>query len=313
MLGKTAAGLYWMCRYLERIEFTTRLLDAAFRIALTNSNDAKSEWGSIILTTGNKASYLYLYDEYESTRVINFLLREKSNPSSVLSVIETARNNARIVRTALTRESWEAINECWLELNSSLRRPITENALPQVLSGIRKQNSLVRAALDGTMLRNDIYNFLRLGTFIERADSTARILDVKYYVLLPSLSQVGSSIDFVQWESILRSVSALRAYRWLHGNQISSKQIANFLILDERMSRSLTFCLQKINNNLFYLSQTYQREFSCRTLADNMFKRLQHVSIDKILLDGLHEYLITFLSNSEALNKEIETNFGFYG
>ena len=176
-----------------------------------------------------------------------------------------------------------------------------------------KQNALVRAALDGTMLRNDIYNFLRLGTFIERADSTARILDVKYYVLLSSLSQVGSSIDFVQWESILRSVSALRAYRWLHGNQISSKQIANFLILDERMSRSLTFCLQKINNNLFYLSQTYQKEFSCTTLAESMFKRLQHVSIDKILLDGLHEYLITFLSNSEALNKEIETNFGFYG
>ena len=198
MLGKTAGGLFWMFRYLERSENTARLIDAGFRIALTRSTAAENEWASVVATAGVTQAYTEKYDQYVARNVIDFLLRDKSNSSSVMSVIEGARNNARLVRTALTREVWEATNECYITLKDLLSHPISERDLPETLNTIRQQSALVRGALHGTMLRNDIFDFARLGTFLERADNTARILDVKYYVLLPSASFVGSSLDNVQ-------------------------------------------------------------------------------------------------------------------
>ena len=228
MLGKTAGGLYWMFRYLERSENTARLLEAGFRIALTRSHAAEDEWKSVVTTAGALDAYEQKYQRFEAANVINFLLRDADNPSSVVSVIEAARSNARMVRTALTREVWEATNECWMTLKALLARPVRERDLPAVLGTIRQQSALVRGALHGTMLRNDIFDFARIGTFLERADNTARILDVKYYVLLPSISSVGSSLDNVQWETILRSVSSQRAFRWIYGAEVRPKNIADF-------------------------------------------------------------------------------------
>ena len=193
-LGKTAGGLYWMFRYLERSENTTRLLDAGFRMSLTRSASAQNQWRSILETTSATEAFLERHTEAELIKVVDFLLRDRSNPSSILSVMEAARENARMSRTALTREVWEAINEAWIQMKSLLLRPISEREVPKVLSAIRQQSSLVRGALHGTMLRNDVYNFSRIGTFIERADSTARTLDVKYYLLLPSSSLVGLAL-----------------------------------------------------------------------------------------------------------------------
>ena len=203
MLGKTAAGLFWMFRMLERSENTARLVDAGFRIALTRSAAAEAEWASIISTAGVRKGYLERYDTFNAANVIDYLLRDKDNPSSVVSAINSARTSARLVRTALTREVWEATNEGWMTIREVLKRPVSENGLPDILAIIRRQNALVRGALTGTMMQNDVYNFAHLGIFIERADNTARILDVKYYVLLPSVSYVGSSLDNVQWETIL--------------------------------------------------------------------------------------------------------------
>lgn len=234
-----------MFRYLERSENMSRLLEAGFRIALTRPTTSEEDWGSILASEGTRQAYLKKYESYDAPRVIDFVLRDRANPSSVMSVTEAARNNARSVRTAITREVWEATNECWMVFKEALARPVREQDLPSVLRTIRQQSALVRGALHGTMLRNDIFNFARLGTFIERSDNTARILDFKYYVLLPSVSYVGSTLDNVQWETILRSVSALRAYRWLNKGQLNPKGIAEFLILDERMPRSLTFCQKK--------------------------------------------------------------------
>jgi uncharacterized alpha-E superfamily protein len=223
MLGKTAGGLFWMFRYLERSENTARLVEAGFRIALTRSAAAEDEWMSVIQTAGVRKASWRAPRRCRRQPVIDFLLRDKTNPSSVISVVEAARNNARLVRTALTREVWEATNECWLALKDVLARQVRERDLPETLALIRQQSALVRAALHGTMLRNDIYDFARIGTFLERADNTARILDVKYYVLLPSVMHVGSSLDNVQWETILRSVSAQRAYRWLNAGDINPR------------------------------------------------------------------------------------------
>lgn len=311
MLGKTAGGLYWMFRYLERSENTTRLLDAGIRIAITRSSAAENEWSSIVTTAGARDAFLARHSEFEASRVIDFLLRDRANPSSVLSVIEAARNNARLVRTALTREVWEATNECWMSLSAILARPVSAKNLTEVLSSIRQQSGLVRGALHGSMLRNDIYNFTRLGTFIERADSTARILDVKYYVLLPSVSHVGSSLDNVQWETILRTVSGLRAYRWKHGGEVTPNGIAEFLILDPQMPRSLAFCIDKVVDNLGFLAMNYDERHPCHAQADKIRKRLAKTGIASVFDYGLHEFIVDFLRDTNALGLQIERDYRF--
>ena len=312
MLGKTAGGVYWMFRYLERAENTARLIDAGFRIALTRADTAEEEWASIIATAGVTELYNQEYDTFEASGVIDFLLRGKNNPSSVLSVIETARNNARLVRTGITREVWEATNEGWMVLTSILRKPVRERELPEVLATIRRQTALVRAALHGTMLRNDIFDFGRIGTFLERADNTARILDVKYYVLLPSISLVGSKLDNVQWEMILRSVSAQRSYRWLNSGDVNPKGIADFLILDRRMPRSLAFCYAKIIDNLNYLAKDYGERHEAHEKATTLASRFEANSIDSIFEIGLHEFVESFIAENNALGAQIEKDYRFY-
>ena len=313
MLGKTAGGLFWMFRYLERSENTARLLDAGFRIALTRSKAAADEWSSVLQTAGVRSAYLKVHDSFEASHVIDFLLRDKSNSSSVISSVETARTNPRLVRTAITREVWEAVNECWMTLRDILAKPVRERELPDILGTIRKQNALVRGALHGTMLRNDIYDFARLGTFIERADSTARILDVKYYVLLPSVSLVGSPLDNVQWETILRSVSANRSYRWLNQGNISPKGVAEYLILDGRLPRSLAFCYGKIADNIGYLETQYGQKFACTDQALAILKGMKDRRIEDIIDGGLHEFLKDFIFANNALGAQIETDFRFNG
>jgi len=301
-----------MFRYLERSENTARLLDAGFRIAITRSSTAKNEWASIVTTAGVCNAYEQRHSKFEANPVIDFLLRDPGNPSSVLSVIEAARDNARLVRTALTREVWEATNECWMALTSALQKPVSAKNLTDVLGSIRQQSALVRGALHGTMLRNDIYNFARIGTFIERADNTARILDVKYYVLLPSISHVGSTLDNVQWESILRSVSGLRAYRWMHGGEVNPTGIVDFLVLDRQMPRSLAFSYNKIQDNLSYLAQNYDQRHPCHDLADAMLAKFNDSSIQAVLDFGLHQYIEEFLTGNNAMARQIERDFRFY-
>ena len=210
MLGKTAGGLFWMCRYLERSANNARLIEAGSRMTMTRSAASNAEWESVLATANVQEIYNGRHETVDRRQVIDFLLRDRSNPSSVMSVIEAARSNARMVRVALTREVWEAVNDTWMKLKDALAHQVSDKDLPDVLELIRQQSAQVRGALHGTMLRNDIFNFCRIGTFIERADNVARILDVKYFVLLPSVSMVGSSIDNFQWEAILRSAAAER-------------------------------------------------------------------------------------------------------
>ncbi|WP_373635702.1 alpha-E domain-containing protein [Yoonia sp. SS1-5] len=311
MLGKTAGGLYWMFRSLERAENTARLIEAGFRIALTRSTDTASEWRSVIVTSAAQAAYEANHDGYDSGQVVNFLLRDKTNPSSVYSVFKSARDNARLVRTALTTEVWSAINETWMLLADLLKRPIKETDLPDLLATIRQQSALVRGALHGTMLRNDIYDFCRIGTFVERMDNTARIVDVKYYALLPSPSYVGSRMDNVQWETILRSVSAHRSYRWATDDEFSAGSIANFLILDRRMPRSLSFCCSQVSSNLGYLAEEYGGRMACHDKADALMARLKDRDIDSIFEEGLHEFLTSVISDTASLGQQIEQDYRF--
>mgnify|MGYP001816081659 FL=1 len=311
MLGRTAGGLYWMFRYLERSENTARLIEAGLRIALTRSADVNEEWASVVTTASQRDAYLQRYDSFEAATAIDFLLRDRSNPSSVRSVVDAARASAREVRTALTREVWEATNSTWMSVRDALARPVPQRELPRVLGLIRQESAIVRGAVLGTMMRNDIYDFARLGTFIERADNTARILDVKYYVLLPSPFHVGSSLDNVQWETILRSVSAQRAYRWQNPGQVDPMGIAEFLILDPRMPRSLAFCYRKIDDNLGYLAADYGQHHHCHELSHNLRLRLSGRPIASIFDDGLHEFLRDCIQANNRLGQAIERDYRF--
>ena len=313
MLGKTAGGLFWMFRYLERCESTARLLNAGFHIAQTRASAAEGEWASVVRSAGVLPLFEARNESYSEALVIDFLLRDRSNPSSVVSAINSARQNARLVRTAITREVWEAVNESWLILTATLTDPVRERELPEILGKIRRQSALVRGAMSGTMLRNDIYDFARLGTFVERADNTARILDVKYYVLLPSVGQVGSSLDNVQWETILRAVSAQRAYRWLGERETGPVGITEFLVLDRRLPRSLVFCCNEIKSGLDHLADQYGEHHRCHEVASSMAVRLSAQTISSIFEWGLHEFLQDFIRDNNALSTQIELDYRFNG
>ena len=245
--------------------------------------------------------------------MINFLLRDKTNPASVICNMKSARDNARLVRTALTREVWEATNEAWITLQTLLARHLKERDLPDVLGVIRQQMAVVRGAMVGTMLRNDGYDFARLGMFLERADNTARILDVKYYLLLPSFAHIGSSLDQVHWETILRSVSARRAYRWLNGTDISPMNVAEFLILHPQMPRSLAFCSQKISSNLGYLEREYGTDSESYRMATTHYQKLRDSNIADIFESVLHEFVGDFLADNNSLAMQIERDYRFQG
>ncbi|MGE6739893.1 alpha-E domain-containing protein [Allorhizobium pseudoryzae] len=312
MLGRTANGLYWMFRYIERAENIARLVDAGLRVSLTRSGSTDEDWDGVLQSAGVREAFGEVHDTVTAANAIDYLLRDLANPSSVMSCIESGRNNARMVRTALTRETWEATNECWIELKQLLGRKVKAADLPQVIDTIKRRAGLIRGAFHGSMLRNDQYNFSRIGTFIERADNTSRILDVKYYVLLPAVSQVGSSLDNFQWESILRSVSAHRSYGWVYDAEYRPSNIADFLILNVRMPRSLAYCYEKIVSNLGYLEREYGQHHTAHETAASIKTMLTRGSITDVMDQGLHEFLEDFISRNNQLSAEISEGYRFY-
>lgn len=312
MLGRVAHGIFWMYRYLERAENTARLLAAGQRMALTRGQDmANSEWKSVLTTLGLRPAYEEHYDDYTGAHVCDFVLRSKHNPESVLSMFERARTNARTCRSALTAEVWEAVNEGWMTLRDLLAKPVRDATLGPVLGAIRRESSLARGATHGSMLRNETYCFTRLGTFLERADNTARILDVKYYLLLPSISYVGTPLDSGQWDNVLRSLSAERAYRWLNAGRMDARSIADFLILDDRFPRSLVFCYSTLRENLTELAQLHGAEGECHAAMRAADLRLNDKTVEDIFDQGLHQFLLEFIADNQRLAGAIAQDYRF--
>lgn len=312
MLGKTANGLYWMYRYLERAENAARLIETGQRIALTRLGSSDAEWRSILQTAGVEAGFDAAHDALSKDAAIDWMLRDKANPSSVMSDISAARQNARMVRTALTEEVWEALNGAYMRAQDLTQRKVNERDLPATLGAIRQGTALVRGATHGTMMRNDIYNFARIGTFLERADNTARILDVKYYVLLPSLAAVGSAMDNVQWETILSAVSGRGGFRMEYGSVSDPADIAQFLILDKRMPRSLAFCARKLRDNLGHLGAEYGHRATSYSKVGHLERTYLTHDIYAVFDYGLHEFIQKMLTLLSELGQQIEHDYRFY-
>ena len=314
MLGRTAGALYWMSRYMERAENMARLLEVGYRISLMPGviEGHRDEWRSTLISGACEEGYDQKHGQVTAAEVIHYLLFDLDNPSSIKSCLMIARNNGRAVRTALTRDVWESINGTWNEFDAIAPQSITPTQLPVFLEWIRQRSMAFRGALLGTMLRNDNYYFSQLGNFIERADNTARILDVKYFILLPRPSDVGSELDLQQWAQILRSVSAHRAYRWFyHDSQYKPLMITEFLILREEMPRSLTFSYQWINTALEGLEGLYGKRFECHNKAAAKLNQLRTLTMPEIFKFGLHEFLQDFMQANADLSYDISQTFNF--
>ena len=313
MLCRTANDLFWLSRYLERAENLARLLEVGFRIALLprQGDGHYEEWKSILKISGSEHIYLELYPTHSPQQIIYYLLFDTRNPSSISSCVSKARQNARAQRTALTREMWESLNSAWMHFQSINPDDISTDRLPSLLDWIKEQSAAYRGALLNTILRNDTFYFSQLGTFLERADNTARILDVKYYVLLPSYEMIGSSVDNLQWASILRSVSAHRSYRWVYKDSYRPWKIADYLILNSAMPRSLRACYNEIEHAIHGLNTTYKDETKKLPTAFETKHLLEKSSIEEIFQGGLHEFIMDFLVRNNALGQEISKAYYF--
>jgi uncharacterized alpha-E superfamily protein len=312
MLSRTADSLYWVARYMERAENLARILQVGHRMAsLAGSlGNPSNEWSSTLVAAGCEPGFLAKHRAATAATVIDYIARDPENPSSVLSCLETARRNARAVRTALTVDMWSALNDTWLKIRSFGPDAFEPERVGDFLDWVKERSQLFTGAYETTMLRNDAYHFTRLGTFVERADNTARILDVKYHVLLPQHEGVGGALDYYQWQAILASVSALRSYHWVYHERLNPRMVAEFLILRAEMPRSLLACFEQITALLDLIATAYGgKRGECHRLAGEIHARLRYGQIRQIMNSGLHEFLTEFIERSGVLGNAIASQY----
>ena len=306
MLSRTAETVYWLARYMERMDYVARLLEVGLRMASMSANSGLTEWESAIIAAGAQRAFGNKYGVPSPDTVVDYLARDSDNPSSILSCLNTARSNARAVRTALTTDMWEAINVAWLEARTLGDEDFRVDRLPATLDWVKRASLLFNGAYNNTMLRSDAFWFTRLGTYVERADNTARIMDVKYHVLLPGHEQVGGLVDYHQWTAILQSVSALRAYHWVYDGRVQPWRVAELLIIRPEMPRSLRSCYDQIITYLDELGLHYAgRQGECHRLAGELHARLKYGRVDSIFRHGLHEFLTDYIDQPAKVGDEI--------
>jgi uncharacterized alpha-E superfamily protein len=313
MLSRTALNLYWIGRYMERAEFTARLLEATIRLsALTRAADPSADqsiWQSALAVVGETEAFEATQQSFTPAVVNRFLALSDANPNSIRSCVRGARDNARAVRNAITREAWEAINRAWMGLNS-LATPRANQATMNFLEALTADTRGFEGAL-ARMLRSEAYWFIRLGSVIERGDNTARLLDVKYFLLLPHGQQVGGPLDRDQWTTILQTVSARNAYRLLYRDMLKPWLIADLLILRKEMPRSLAACASETVSLLNDLASSSGRQGEADRLARRRLTQFDTNDIERIFQSGLHEFLRRFIAENVALDQAIAQQFRF--
>ena len=311
MLSRTADNLYWMGRYIERSENNARILDVAHRMSMLPSltGEHRTEWQSAITISGGEASFGENYGTPNETNAVYYMALDRDNPSSIYSCLRSARENCRAIRHAVPTEVWEAVNTTWFEIRDMTQNRLQSRGAQQFYDWVKERSSLFRGVTVGTMLQDDSFHFARLGTFMERGDNTARILDVKFHILLPMGEQIGGALDYYQWTALLRSVSALRNYRRVFGSEVVPSHVAELLILMEAMPRSLHHCQAEIVTHLDALGAAYGKRHECHRMAGEAHAKLRFGKIEHIFDVGLHEYLTDYVERNARLGKEIADNF----
>jgi uncharacterized alpha-E superfamily protein len=310
MLSRTADNLFWLTRYMERAETTARLLEVGSRIALIPSAAGyRNEWDSLLRATGTADGFAAKYDEPSQQNIEAYLFFDHDNPSSVASCIGRARENGRIVRTALTTQVWDALNTAFQELRGLERSRRATLELSRLTEWTMRHTAMLRGAIEATQLRGDGYDFMNLGYYVERADNTARLMDVKYYVLLPRADFVGSGLDNYQWTTLLRALSAHRAFHWAYGGEVTASKIAHFLILNPQCPRALITTVQGLNAHLDRLTRAYRRTSTAQAQARLVLAGLAECRVDDIFEEGLHEFLTRFIGDMAGVGIAIHDSY----
>lgn len=313
MLSRTADHLFWMSRYTERAENTARMLDVNYQTSLLPQSAAVAQvgWEGMLSISELMSAFRAKYDAITPRNVMAFMVRDESNPSSIVSCLRAARENARAVRGTLTTEVWETINSTWLELSSFLKTRDFERDPGAFFEWVKHRSHLSRGVAIGTMLVDEAFHFYRMGTFLERADNTARLLDVKFHAVQSDFygaaSEQDLEYDFYHWSAILRSVSAFEIYRKVYRDVIRPEQVAELLILRADMPRSLAFSMNELVANLRPVANAQSAETERQ--AGKLRAELQYGRIDEILSTGLHAYLTQFLDRVNNLGWRISQDF----
>jgi len=313
MLSRTADHLFWMARYTERAENTARMLDVTWQTALLPQSEAVAElgWKGLVAISELTGDYQRRYGRITAADVMRFMVTDGENFSSIYSCLRAARENARAVRGTLTTEVWETMNQTWLEFNRMIREGELERDPAALFEWVKLRSHLSRGVAVGTMLEDEALRFVRIGSFLERADNTARLLDVKFHAVesdfYGAADERDSEYDFYHWSAILRSVSGFEIYRKVYRNVIQPEKVAELLILRPDMPRSLAACTNRVLANLRIVAN----EQSAETLrgAGRLQADLQFGRIDEILATGLHAYLTQFLERINSIGGGISRDF----
>lgn len=310
MLSRTAASLYWLGRYIERAEFTARLIEATMRLDLLSARPAgEGAWESALVVASAEDGFWFTGDPVTPEAVTRYLALATDNASSIRSCLDAARSNAKSVRTALTREAWEAINRAWLCVRGC--RP--QAGTPETLAMVDKLKAEARG-FEGAlhrMLRNEASYFVRLGAAIERADNTARLIDVKYHLLLPEGEKVGGSLDRDQWTTILHTVSAVTAYRWLYREGLKPGHVVDLLVLRPEMPRSIAASSEEVAQSLNAIGRRLGRQGEADRMVRVRNAMLSRSTVNGIIGGGLHEFLKGFIADNARLDQAIGQQFRF--
>ncbi|HZV54402.1 MAG TPA: alpha-E domain-containing protein [Rhodocyclaceae bacterium] len=309
MLSRTADHLYWMARHTERAENLARMLDVTSRMSLLQGGLTGDDagWASALAVAGLEGAYREKHGEVTAAGVMTFLCFDTDNPSSIVGCLKSARENAHAVRGTLTSELWETINDTWLKLRETSPAVLDGSGAGEFFDWVKFRSHLSRGVTIGTMLQDEALWFARLGTYLERADSTARILDVQARRLLTGVSDVGGAGDYYQWSALLRSVSAFEVYRRVYRDRITPLRVAELFILRDDMPRSLHKCLNEVTELLEMVANRHSGETSRR--AGILHAALHFGRIEDIFAKGLHEFLADFVGRIYDLSDRVANDF----
>jgi len=309
MLSSTADNLYWMARYTERAENLARILEVNYRMSLLPQAPRMVEqaWSATLTIIGLMDAFKQSYEAVTPANATAFLAFDRENPLSIYSCLRAARENARAVRGTLTSEIWETINATWLEMRVAGMRATSDAEMGNFFEWVKYRSHLTRGVIQGTMLRDEAWHFTWLGTYLERSDSTARILDVKYHLLLPRGEKAGGATDYYQWSALLHSVSAFEIYRRVYRDLITPRRVAELLVLRDDMPRSLHRCMSQVYTHLTAVHNDHSAETERR--AGEMQAALHFGRIEDIFEMGLHEYLVEFLGRTRDLGERVSRDF----